>query len=487
MPTQILPAASLRGAQRLRAARALFLAANYLICLALWSIGRAVFRAAANFLPALREGCRPSLSPLARGEGLRGLFGRGDGRLLPAEARGVGAVDERLGTLARQVFEPVDPGVDVVFPHLARHLIEELDTVAVRVVDVDAVGHAMVDAPVELDPTALQELELLEPGFAIGHRQRHMVDRDLAVSQHPVSGRRQVRALDQRDGVMGQLRVIDRTVKPHLRGARAIGPLVQLADLLEADDLGPEFVRLLDVADIQHQVVDAGRAHRLSRGVGIRLCHSDLPKSVGYLVLRLAGSSKGYARFAVVTGRRTSVSAGPISVASKASSPTRSSASGCGRRRQQVSASAFSAAIPSPRPSPFGPSASPARANTGQPRRLPGERPPATALAQQKVSRTVSIGVAQAPTMPLSSFTPVKNTPTTARSTVMRSRSAPRVSAIVSRVSCSIGVSIGPFPVMGRAAGAVRAGSFRKLARRAIRFRRHKADRRFAGRLAARR
>src|SRR6266404_8519954 len=128
MPTQILPAASLRNAKRLPAARALFSAPNYLICLALWSIGRAIFRVAANFLPALREGCRPSLSSLAPGEGLSGLFGRGGGRLLPAEARGVGAVDQGLGTLARQVFEPVDAGVDVVLPHLARHLVEELHT-----------------------------------------------------------------------------------------------------------------------------------------------------------------------------------------------------------------------------------------------------------------------------------------------------------------------------------------------------------------------
>ncbi len=103
MPTQILPAASLRSAKRLPATRALFLAANYLICTALWSIGRAIFRVAANFLPALREGCCPSLSPLARGEGLRGLFGRGDGRLLPAEARGVGAVDQGLGPLASKL------------------------------------------------------------------------------------------------------------------------------------------------------------------------------------------------------------------------------------------------------------------------------------------------------------------------------------------------------------------------------------------------
>src|ERR1700737_726594 len=159
MPRQILPAASLRSAQRLPAARPLFRAANYMICMALWSIGRAIFRVAANFLPALREGCRPSLSPLARGEGLRGLFGRGDGRLLPAEARGVGAVDQGLGTLARQVFEPVDTGVDVVFPHLARHFVEELDAVAVRVVDVDAVGHTMVDPPVELAPPALREFD----------------------------------------------------------------------------------------------------------------------------------------------------------------------------------------------------------------------------------------------------------------------------------------------------------------------------------------
>src|SRR4029077_16982537 len=56
MPTQILPAASLRIARRLPAARLPFLASNYLICIALWSIGRAILRAASNFLPALREG-----------------------------------------------------------------------------------------------------------------------------------------------------------------------------------------------------------------------------------------------------------------------------------------------------------------------------------------------------------------------------------------------------------------------------------------------
>ena len=56
MPRQILPAVSLRSAKRLPAARTLFRVPNYLVCIAFWSIGRAIFRAASNFVPALREG-----------------------------------------------------------------------------------------------------------------------------------------------------------------------------------------------------------------------------------------------------------------------------------------------------------------------------------------------------------------------------------------------------------------------------------------------
>src|SRR5437870_3284448 len=56
MSTQTLPAASLRRANRLPAVRTLSWAANYWVCMALWSIGRAILRAASNFLPALREG-----------------------------------------------------------------------------------------------------------------------------------------------------------------------------------------------------------------------------------------------------------------------------------------------------------------------------------------------------------------------------------------------------------------------------------------------
>src|SRR6267378_5189625 len=55
MPAEILPAASLRNANLLPATRALLRSANYLICMASWSIGRAIFRVESNFLPALRE------------------------------------------------------------------------------------------------------------------------------------------------------------------------------------------------------------------------------------------------------------------------------------------------------------------------------------------------------------------------------------------------------------------------------------------------
>src|SRR5271168_1867464 len=49
-------------------------------------------------------------------------------------------------------------------------------------------------------------------------------------------------------------------VKAHL--ATAPG---RYANLLEAEDLGPEPVRLLDVANVDHQVIEARRGQRLRR------------------------------------------------------------------------------------------------------------------------------------------------------------------------------------------------------------------------------
>src|SRR3984893_17668660 len=63
MPTQIVPAASLRSTTRLPAAGALVRASNHLIWVVLWSIGRAIFRVASNFLPGLREGRAAQAAP----------------------------------------------------------------------------------------------------------------------------------------------------------------------------------------------------------------------------------------------------------------------------------------------------------------------------------------------------------------------------------------------------------------------------------------
>src|ERR1700739_906955 len=56
MPTEIVPAASLRNLTRLPAARVLVWAYNCLRLMWLWSVGGAIFRVGADFLPALREG-----------------------------------------------------------------------------------------------------------------------------------------------------------------------------------------------------------------------------------------------------------------------------------------------------------------------------------------------------------------------------------------------------------------------------------------------
>ena len=71
---------------------------------------------------------------------------------------------------------------------------------------------------------------------------------------------------------------------------------MQFADLLEADDLRPEFVRLVDVANIEDEMIDAGRAHGLGRSlreIGNSIGHHSAPKSrLVHLVLPRDGARK---------------------------------------------------------------------------------------------------------------------------------------------------------------------------------------------------
>src|SRR6266852_4064261 len=97
MPTQILPVASLRSAKRLPAARTLFRAANYLIYRALWSIGRAIFRVASNFLPALRERRVPALPcSIVFGAGCDPAFAGRGFLALPERRLGLQPVDQEM-------------------------------------------------------------------------------------------------------------------------------------------------------------------------------------------------------------------------------------------------------------------------------------------------------------------------------------------------------------------------------------------------------
>src|SRR5258708_4034516 len=109
MPPQILPAASLRRAQRLPAARALFLPANSLTFMALWPIGEAIFRGRVKFLPALRErrvvGRSPGLHSLGvpalprsvvRCAGFDPAFAGGGLLALPERRFGLQPVDQEM-------------------------------------------------------------------------------------------------------------------------------------------------------------------------------------------------------------------------------------------------------------------------------------------------------------------------------------------------------------------------------------------------------
>src|ERR1700741_3195221 len=69
-----------------------------------------------------------------------------------AEHRVVRIVNEGLVAFGRHGLGVVDGALDVVAPDLARQFVQHLDAVAVRIDDVEAVRHAVVDAALELDP-----------------------------------------------------------------------------------------------------------------------------------------------------------------------------------------------------------------------------------------------------------------------------------------------------------------------------------------------
>src|SRR5437764_12719977 len=101
------------------------------------------------------------LYPAFKGRLLRG------GRRGPAEMRVMRVVGEGRLALGRQILDEIERALDVVAPDLARQFVQDLDPVAVGITDIEAVGHAVIDPAVELDPLVLQPGELFQPGLAV--------------------------------------------------------------------------------------------------------------------------------------------------------------------------------------------------------------------------------------------------------------------------------------------------------------------------------
>src|SRR5215208_3654616 len=89
-------------------------------------------------------------------------------------------------------------------------------------------------------------------------------------------------------------------IEAHLGRVRPILGRRELADLAEAHDLRPETMRLLDVAHVEHEVIDATRCyrlvHRYTPGMICRCADSTLKRSAG------PPSGCGQVTFPAVTG-----------------------------------------------------------------------------------------------------------------------------------------------------------------------------------------
>src|SRR5215467_13315276 len=125
-------------------------------------------------------------------------------------------------------------------------------------------GHAMINAPVERHPLTLQKGNLLEPRFTARQGDGHMVDGYRTVGHTPGCWRWQVGHLHEREIVVLHLAMMVTAVKAHFGRIGTVGARVELSDLLKAHDLSPKRVRLFQITDIQHQMINPHRSHCLT-------------------------------------------------------------------------------------------------------------------------------------------------------------------------------------------------------------------------------
>ena len=81
-----------------------------------------------------------------------------------------------------------------------------------------------------------------------------LIARDAVEHRPLVGGFGQALTLDERDVVV--VHVVDHpAVEAHRHARDAVAARMELAHLLEAEQVAPEVMRLLDVSDVEHEVV----------------------------------------------------------------------------------------------------------------------------------------------------------------------------------------------------------------------------------------
>jgi hypothetical protein len=166
----------------------------------------------------------------------------------------------------------IERRLDVALPDLARQFIQQFDAVAVRIADIQAVRHPMLHPPVERDAPALQERELAQPRLAVRQRDGDVADRRGRRGR----GRcRQARRFHQRDIMMMQTAAMVAAVKRMVpRNGAPLGRPCSSPTWAKPRTLGPEPVRLLDIANIDDKMIEAGWC---DRSICLRCRHGFAP------------------------------------------------------------------------------------------------------------------------------------------------------------------------------------------------------------------
>src|SRR5262245_30538512 len=132
--------------------------------------------------------------------------------------------------------------------------------------DIKAVSHAVLDTSVEFHTFGLQIAELLQPSLAGWIGNGDGVDGHRPADHAPPRRRLgQARIFHEGHIVVVCATGAGAAVESHPGWVRTVRRWLQLADLLHADDFGPELVALFEVAHVQHEMIDAARGDRLVR------------------------------------------------------------------------------------------------------------------------------------------------------------------------------------------------------------------------------